>query len=59
LHVLSTDGLHEAKVTQEGNKVSVQIGPVTVNFTGKCGGEIVAGGKKTPLAEKVEKGDWE
>jgi hypothetical protein len=62
VHVLSTDGPHESKLTQEGGKISVQIGQVQVIFSGKAGGEIVvggAGGKHIPLAQKVVKGPWE
>jgi heparin/heparan-sulfate lyase len=59
LHVLSTDGAPEAKLTQDSGKVTVTIDNVQVIFTGKAGGEIVTGSKRIPLPQKVVKGPWE
>jgi hypothetical protein len=59
LHVLSTDGGHEATVKQEGGKITVQVNGVSVIFSGKAGGEIVSGSKRIALPQRVIKGPWE
>ena len=59
LHVLSTDGPHDAKLVRAGDKITVNIGDAHVSFSGKLGGDVPKGGQRYALPAKVIKGQWE
>ncbi|MGA2501054.1 MAG: heparinase II/III family protein, partial [Tepidisphaeraceae bacterium] len=59
LHVLFTEQPQETKLMREGESIGVQVGPATVMFTGRVGGELRPNGQKVPLQAKVVRGKYE
>ena len=59
LHVLFTDQPQETKLLREGESIGVQVGPATVLFTGRVGGELRLPAQNVPLQAKVIRGKYE
>jgi hypothetical protein len=59
VHLLSTDGPHEAKCRADGTNVIVQVGDATIALAAPSGGELTINGQRQPLPTSVVAGKWE